>query len=932
MSIDVVSFDTYGSSDLRVPSLGPLPITSVGACASSVGACVVTSAAVMTADPSLSFTLDSDVSLCFYRNHTTITPLAARVPVALADPTSGQAVARSSTTLPCPAVPSGVLTGLYFPSFSRNLVGVGYLQEHGITVTFPAHGRTAICTYASIGAVLATFTREPHSGLFVLHTLPPQVAASGQVIAPGQVTRPSHASVAWPANVLSHVSRGSLTRFLARLRRCALLASRGPAPRLRPERERNFLVVVDDYFRYTTVFPLAKKSEVASTLIQWLLATEGTRSSCVLCLHSARGGEFHSDVLDGFCGEQGITQTWTLLESPQQNGVAERRIGLPYAVRYAAYQRNLWPRVSRPGDSPTCLWTGSPGVASEFQVWGYLALVRVTSTVKLSARAIPCVFLDFPVDTLNLAFYHPPLHRFLDSCDVRFDKSVSYARYPCRGLPVPPPPLFLAPSPPPAPASAVPPPPPGLSPSGVSHATPLPSVARQAASPSPQSSSQSPQQPSALPQQVTVDSEGVGARAGVTGTGGASSGGAGAGGAGTGGASSGGAGAGGAGIGGDKSGGARAGGAGAGVSGTGGASSSSASARGAGAVVAGEGGVAAARPAGAAAGAAVAAAAAAAAPFATVVPTSEWPSGPWSSLLSSFVSSSGLGYSWFLSSSVTVTSSYSPALLDHSLSSAAMALSVDSGNGLIDDVLEIHRHLLYGLRQLPREWHDTLHTTLADLGFSPSSADPSLFNRRGSTPFFVIVFVNDLVFATADRVAMAEVKSKLQKRHTCTDLGELHSYLGLQITRDRAACTITLSQSHMVQQSSGPYAELVGCLMYLMTCTRSELALPLSVLSRFVATGRLRPIHWTAAVRVSKYLATTSGMGLVLGGRQSVVLTGHCDSSYVEDVKTQRSTQGYCFSLGVGAVSWRSTRSLSLASYIAEAEIYAGAMATQELR
>ncbi|CAI7799268.1 unnamed protein product [Closterium sp. NIES-53] len=119
--------------------------------------------------------------------------------------------------------------------------------------------------------------------------------------------------------------------------------------------------------------------------------------------------------------------------------------------------------------------------------------------------------------------------------------------------------------------------------------------------------------------------------------------------------------------------------------------------------------------------------------------------------------------------------------------------------------------------------------------------------------------------------------------------------------------------------------------MYLITCTRLDLAFPLSVLSRFVATGRHRTIHWTATVRVVKYLATTSGMGLVLGGTQLVVLTGHCDSSYADDVETQRSTQGYYFSLGARAVSWRSMRSLSVASFSAEAEIYAGAMAAQQL-
>ncbi|CAI5505744.1 unnamed protein product [Closterium sp. Naga37s-1] len=112
------------------------------------------------------------------------------------------------------------------------------------------------------------------------------------------------------------------------------------------------------------------------------------------------------------------------------------------------------------------------------------------------------------------------------------------------------------------------------------------------------------------------------------------------------------------------------------------------------------------------------------------------------------------------------------------------------------------RRPVYGLRQAPREWHDTLRTTLAALGFAPSTADPSLFLRTDTTlpPFYVLVYVDDLVFATADTEALAHVKSELQKRHTCTDLGELTSYLGLRITRDRAQRTITLTQSHMVQQ------------------------------------------------------------------------------------------------------------------------------------
>ncbi|CAI7802837.1 unnamed protein product [Closterium sp. NIES-53] len=237
-------------------------------------------------------------------------------------------------------------------------------------------------------------------------------------------------------------------------------------------------------------------------------------------------------------------------------------------------------------------------------------------------------------------------------------------------------------------------------------------------------------------------------------------------------------------------------------------------------------------------------------------------------------------------------------------------------------------------------------TTLAALGFAPSIADPSLFLRTDTSlpPFYILVYVDDLVFATADTAGLAHVKSELQKRPTCTNLGELRSYLGLQITRDRAQRTITLTQSHMVQQvlqrfdftysspqatplstrhslsalpsdesvePSGPYPELVGCLMYLMTCTRPDLAYPLSILARYVSPGRQRPEHMTAAKRVLRFLCSTSGLGLELGGRRPVVLTGHADASWADDQATQRSSQGYTFSLGSGSVSWRSTCSSS---------------------
>ncbi|CAI7793249.1 unnamed protein product [Closterium sp. NIES-53] len=90
---------------------------------------------------------------------------------------------------------------------------------------------------------------------------------------------------------------------------------------------------------------------------------------------------------------------------------------------------------------------------------------------------------------------------------------------------------------------------------------------------------------------------------------------------------------------------------------------------------------------------------------------------------------------------------------------------------------------VYGLRQAPREWHDTLRTTLAALGFAPSTADPSLFLRTDTSlpPFYVLVYLDDLLFATADTEALTLVNSELQKRHTCTDLVVPKHYSGMVI-------------------------------------------------------------------------------------------------------------------------------------------------------
>ncbi|CAI7747414.1 unnamed protein product [Closterium sp. NIES-53] len=320
-------------------------------------------------------------SRCFFRDSTTLTPLFAPVPVRLADPSGGPVLARSSTVLPCPAVPSGSLSGLHLPSFSTNLVSTTALQDVMVITTTPGGQRVLICTCTRTGRHLATFTRRPGSSLYTLATKPPHVVVSSQMSASGSVATPCSCRLLSHQNLLSHHRLGHPSLPRLRGMNSCLLVSGLPRslPPLKPSpalpclpcvegrqraaphsssfpqttaplqtlhmdvwgpahvsgqvRERYFLLVVDDYKCYTTVFPLRSKGEVLDVLIPWIRAVrlqlrERFRHDLpFLRLHSDRGGDFSSDLLRDFCRGEGILQSFTLLASPQQNGIAERRIG-----------------------------------------------------------------------------------------------------------------------------------------------------------------------------------------------------------------------------------------------------------------------------------------------------------------------------------------------------------------------------------------------------------------------------------------------------------------------------------------------------------------------------------------------------------------------------------------------------------------------------
>ncbi|CAI7784453.1 unnamed protein product [Closterium sp. NIES-53] len=181
------------------------------------------------------FALESGASRCFFCDSTTLTPLPTPVPVRVADPSRGPVLARSTTVLPCPTVPSGSLSGLHLPSFSTNLVSTAALQDAMVTTTTPGGQRVAICTFTWTGRHLATFTRRPMSSLYTLTTELAQVATSSQVSASGQVAAPCscrlllHQTLLWHHR-LGHPSLPRLRGMHSRLLVSGLPRSLPPLP------------------------------------------------------------------------------------------------------------------------------------------------------------------------------------------------------------------------------------------------------------------------------------------------------------------------------------------------------------------------------------------------------------------------------------------------------------------------------------------------------------------------------------------------------------------------------------------------------------------------------------------------------------------------------------------------------------------------------
>jgi len=249
---------------------------------------------------------------------------------------------------------------------------------------------------------------------------------------------------------------------------------------------------------------------------------------------------------------------------------------------------------------------------------------------------------------------------------------------------------------------------------------------------------------------------------------------------------------------------------------------------------------------------------------------------------------------------------------------------------------------------------------LQQLGLTASLADPGLYYKHtaaGST--YMAVWVDDIMLATTSKALMQESKQGVLSVFEARDLGEARNFVGLEIRRNRAARTLSISQTKMtadvvsrygqesarnrdVPMAQGvqlrkegeplsedcPYRALVGSLLYLAVCTRPDIAYAVGALARHMAQPTTE--HWQAAKGVVRYLAGTVEYGIMYGDSNSTTLYGYSDADYGGDLETRRSTTGYVFNVAGGAVSWSSKLQKTVAVSTTEAEYMAATVSVKE--
>jgi Reverse transcriptase (RNA-dependent DNA polymerase) len=222
----------------------------------------------------------------------------------------------------------------------------------------------------------------------------------------------------------------------------------------------------------------------------------------------------------------------------------------------------------------------------------------------------------------------------------------------------------------------------------------------------------------------------------------------------------------------------------------------------------------------------------------------------------------------------------------------------------------------------------------------------------------IVVYVDDRVISGPTLTEVETVKAVIKSSFSCTDAGELKEFVGMRFQR-RDDGAFVLSQAQYLKyvlerfgmqdskpcqtpanlkinpdpvygllDSSFPYREAVGSLLYLATQTRPDISHTVGVLGRAMAAPKVSDV--TAVKRLMRYLAGTLDYGLVIGGTGVNCLASYSGADRGGD-SDRKSTSGSLHFIGDDPVHWSSKKHTCVALSTAEAEYMAASSCSQEV-
>ncbi|XP_058746032.1 uncharacterized mitochondrial protein AtMg00810-like [Vicia villosa] len=218
----------------------------------------------------------------------------------------------------------------------------------------------------------------------------------------------------------------------------------------------------------------------------------------------------------------------------------------------------------------------------------------------------------------------------------------------------------------------------------------------------------------------------------------------------------------------------------------------------------------------------------------------------------------------------------------------------------------------------------------------------------------VSLYVDDLIYTGNNEQMMKQFKESMKEKFAMTDLGKMKYFLGVEVNQTQQGifihqhryaseilsrfgmtdcnkvCSPMVPGCKLIKDEHGKptdatyYKQMIGCLMYLLA-TRPDMAFSVCLAARYME--RPTELHVAAIKRILRYLKGTMSYGILYKQSEdgNLKLVGWTDSDYAGDYDDRRSTSGYVFTIGSGAISWCSKKQPIVTLSTTEAEFVAAA-------